>query len=119
MASRPAEPRKRRYQQVLRTTEHNTGGPDAPQAATITPSQVALHLAAHGPHTATGVKESIQAAREQGDLVALDVAGEQRLARGTEAGLKAVVAEQNCRADPDVDVIEQAVAALKGVDDVQ
>ncbi|PSP80185.1 hypothetical protein BRC81_03055 [Halobacteriales archaeon QS_1_68_20] len=100
---------------MLACVEQNTGWPEDPQPATITPARVALHLVAHGSHNQAGIDRAIQAALEQGDLVALDVDGERRLVRADPEALKAVIGEQNCRDDPDLEVIEQAVAALEGV----
>lgn len=112
-----AKPRRQqRYEAVLGCVKHNTAGPEGEQTATIAPSQVVMHLAGDGgrfDHDA--VRRSIREAKGNDDLVELDVGGTPQLVRATEPALKAVIGEQNCRDEPDLAVIEQAVAALEGV----
>lgn len=109
---------EQRYDAVLRCIEYQTGGPGNDQRAGVPRPQVHLHLAVHGPYDLQGVKQSIREAIENDDVLAFDDEdGRERLARRTPEGLKMVVAEQNMREHPDVDLQERCVAILRGVDD--
>ena len=97
--------RKARYESVLACVEKNTGRPGRPQRAGIEPARVVMHLAAHGRYDHDAVRRSIQAARSNDDLLKwTDGEGTARLSRTTVEGLQAVVAEQNQRETPDVEL---------------
>lgn len=113
---------RQRYDRVLRTVEQNTGGPGEPQRAGLRRPELHVILVSHGPYDREEVEQSIRAALADEvrppDLVEWhDEEGVPRLARRTVEGLRMVVAEQNMRDEPDVELQEWAAEQLEEVRD--
>jgi len=109
-----------RYKQLLRTVEHNTGGPGHTQRAGVRRCELHLILVSHGSYNREALKQSIRTALtdevRSADLVEWrDEDGVSRLARRTEQGLKMVIAEQNMREEPDVELQAWAADQLEAI----
>ncbi|MGK7294640.1 MAG: hypothetical protein ACNS61_02290 [Candidatus Wenzhouxiangella sp. M2_3B_020] len=110
--------RKHRYERVLRTVEYQTGGPESIQTAGVSQSTVVMLLVAQSHHERSGVMKALRAGVENGDLFRWTTTPERdtrwdvKYARTTDAALRAVVAEQNARDEPNTEVIEAAAALL-------
>lgn len=116
------EASKARYDQLIQTVRQNTGGPGTPMRAGITRPHLALICVAHGSMTRSGFEVALGAALEDGAARARlveydDEAGQCRVACRTEGGLRAVVAEQNQRESPDVELQERMAEELREVTD--
>lgn len=109
-----AEDRRDRYESVLRAVEYQTGGPNSPspQPAGARQSTVAVTLAAHGQWTPDGVRRSVRAAVENGDLFRWLDGTQWRLARTDADALREVIAEQNQRETPNTELIERVAAVM-------
>lgn len=98
---------KEQYQKLLRAVEYNTGGPDEPLPAGMEKNHALRTASGHGRYDVDGVKSAIrQAARRDGLLLWRDRDDCLRLTLTDEESLKALVAEENARPYPDVDLIE-------------
>lgn len=95
----PRARRKETYHQVLRIVAHNTGG-HQPPLVRLSAVKIA---ASHAGLDAKQVEKAIQAARENGDLLA-DPDGE-RVARTDAASLRAIIETEVERDEPRTELI--------------
>jgi len=106
---------QQRYEQLLGTIEKNTGGPTQynDQPPGVPKGSLYLMLVAHSWHSVDEVDRSIQAARENEDIFEWrDRDGTHRFSLNDEDSLKAIVAVENAREEPNTEAIEQVVAQL-------
>lgn len=101
--------REERYRALLRTVEHNTGGPQPPAAT----EHVITGILCQSKYTPKGVRTVITAAVEHGDLIRFEGPdGRRRLARTTEDTLRAVAVWAADRPDPVKHIVAKANRAM-------
>lgn len=105
--------RRERYQRVLRTIDYQTGYPDSHQRAGVTRPTLTAILVNHTGIPLDRAKATIQAAIQNDDVFQYrDRDGRPRLALATPEGLRAVIAEENHREHPDLELIEACASQL-------
>jgi hypothetical protein len=108
--------RKRRYEKVLNTIEHNTGAPDHAQPAGIRQKHLNVILADYVNHAVEAIDSALWAAVAYGDVSRFEGDdGQRRYARTTDDGLQAVIGEQNVSDSPDRDLIRRVAVRLEEV----
>jgi hypothetical protein len=108
--------RKRRYEKVLSTMEHNTGAPDHPQPPGIRQKHLNVVLADYVNHDVQAIDSALWAAVANGDVSRFESDdGQRRFARAAIDGLQAVIGEQNVSDSPVRDLIRRVAVRLEEV----
>lgn len=106
--------RERRYRMTLSVVQHNTGGNQQPGC---TPRVVYQTLVSQGKFSRPGVEDAIQAALDNGDIIAWkDRERQTRLTRTLEDDLRELIAHENSQLDPTTELIEQAARHIEDSD---
>lgn len=111
--------RRERYERVLSAIAHNSSAdPDNPMRPSVAEATVLVVLAYHADYDPDGVKRTIEAADQNGDVVRFhDGNNQPRLCLVDEKHLRALQAREGGRDDPDAELIGRCHRLLHELED--
>lgn len=102
-----------RYQSILDVIEHNTSGPGGRGRAGVTAATIMQLICFYGRYSMDAVEDDLKAARQEDVFRWQDEEGVGRYSPLTEAGVQAVIGEQNSRDRPDDALIHRCIELLE------